>query len=101
MLPLIQLPSRLNPQTKTVLLAAITSLALAASWPAQADDSSASPALVLNSPHLKSGGELKLDNLFYETARGRTSIPARLGKTKMPDGRTVTVAVSHQGHDFT
>ena len=54
---------------------------------------------------------LKLDGLFYETAAGRTRLPAipflklteGLGSeatTNLPDGRTVVVTITPAGNDF-
>ncbi len=45
---------------------------------------------------------LQMDGLFYETAKGRVALPTDLsgGKRKMPDGRTVTIAVVQRGRDF-
>jgi alpha-D-xyloside xylohydrolase len=54
---------------------------------------------------------LTVDGLFYETAGGRTLLPAKLtarrsktgrleATTKMPDGRTVKISVLPTGRDF-
>src|SRR5208283_5733971 len=54
---------------------------------------------------------LKLDGLFFETAAGRTLLPAipfckvpdgagLEANTNLPDGRTVTIAVKPDGNDF-
>src|ERR1017187_738343 len=53
----------------------------------------------------------KIDGLFYETATGRTPLPAipftktqagpgQQAETKMPDGRVVTISVTPDGNDF-
>jgi alpha-glucosidase (family GH31 glycosyl hydrolase) len=56
-----------------------------------------------------SGRQLRIDGLFYETASGRTALPAglitagrvaKVSEVKMPDGRVVAVAVEQQGRDF-
>jgi len=56
------------------------------------------------------GRALRLDGLFLETDKGRTSLPAELamtsqgrrlaGKATLADGRVVTVSVTPQGRDF-
>lgn len=60
---------------------------------------------VLNLPGV--AGAVRLDGIFYETAQGRTSLPANLtatpqgrslvARTTMPDGRAVTVTVAPDG----
>src|ERR1035441_2057299 len=53
----------------------------------------------------------KIDGLFYETATGRTPLPAipftktqagpgQQAETKMLDGRVVTISVTPDGNDF-
>lgn len=68
-------------------------------------------SVVLTSKNLSSGGRLTLDSLFYETAKGRVSLPAALtakakkngrfeAETKMPDGRTIKFVVEPNGNNF-
>lgn len=69
-----------------------------------------SPNFSLPSKNLADKKPLTVDSLFYETAAGRVSIPARVPKAgknrhttepvKLPDGRTVTVTVTGIGDDF-
>jgi len=73
--------------------------------------------LSLRSQHLNGGagvdnGALLIDGLFYETAHGRVSLPAKLSlqsnsngaerkvEAAMPDGRRVTVAVKRESGSF-
>jgi alpha-D-xyloside xylohydrolase len=86
--------------------------------PQQAADA-AGAALALSSSNLTPSGNgpdsraLRLDGLFFETLRGRTPLPASLtaqarfvtnspwtGRTTMPDGRAVTLAVTPQSGHF-
>lgn len=73
----------------------------------------ADPAsLTLASRSLAGNAPLKLDGLFYETAQGRTFLPAQLANARpialtpwtrqiaMPDGRKVTASVVSRGEDF-
>ncbi|MGH7782400.1 MAG: TIM-barrel domain-containing protein, partial [Candidatus Binatia bacterium] len=63
----------------------------------------------LHSKYLSTSRPLKVDGLFYETVTGRVLIPQSLlvdlGKNskaseRMPDGRTVTVALTPHGKNF-
>ena len=65
----------------------------------------------LPSKELSSGTSLNIDNLFYETGKGRVSLPASLtsnikkngqvsAQTKMPDGKTVKLIIKPIGRDF-
>jgi alpha-D-xyloside xylohydrolase len=73
--------------------------------------------LVLPSEQLAPQGQgadarsLRIDGLFYETASGRTALPAELvgsararpgqpGQAKMADGRVVTLVVTQSGNHF-
>ena len=71
--------------------------------------------LVLHSARTATAGirTLRLSGLFYETAAGRTALPANLAadsfvpfdesvnaQVKMPDGRLVKLAVTPDGDDF-
>jgi len=80
---------------------------------AQALRSGARATLVLESNNLAGTRNLKLDSLFYETADGRTILPAQLtkeakaikdkqwsGEIRMPGGRVVSVSVTPQGNNF-
>jgi alpha-glucosidase (family GH31 glycosyl hydrolase) len=86
----------------------------------QAAAGQATATVVLRATGLKPRGQgadsrsLRLDGLFYETARGRTPLPAGLtagpggtgnqrlgGQARMPDGRTVTLSVVPDGTNFT
>ncbi|PYS66278.1 MAG: hypothetical protein DMF76_00755 [Acidobacteria bacterium] len=80
---------------------------------AQALRSGAGATLVLESNNLAGTRNLKLDSLFYETADGRTILPAQLtkeakaikdkqwsGEIRMPGGRVVSVSVTPQGNNF-
>jgi alpha-D-xyloside xylohydrolase len=71
--------------------------------PASAD------GFTLASKNLGAGpGALAFDGFFYETGKGRVPIPLAPGEIirrtekeiKMPDGRTVTIAVKPDGDDF-
>ena len=75
-------------------------------------------SLVLRSPHLSGAGAgtengtLRLDGLFFETARGRVLLPAKLSlhlngngnerkaEIAMPDGRHVTVVMKKENGNF-
>jgi alpha-D-xyloside xylohydrolase len=70
-------------------------------------------ALTLTSKNFGSGAPLTISGLFYETAQGRTFLPAELTKdarpikgkdwraqVRMPDGRTVVASVVPQGQNF-
>src|SRR5438270_9992472 len=70
-------------------------------------------ALILSSSKLAAKEPLRLDGLFFETANGRTMLPAQLtegakaikdkpwsGEVRMPEGRTVSVNVTPQGKNF-
>lgn len=87
-----------------------------AQHPSGKNDSSA--VLILQSTALSQRrgpgrGSLRLDGLFYETAAGRTMLPAAItakgqsirdkpwkSQLKMADGRIVSIAVQPQGKDF-
>ena len=69
--------------------------------------------LVLESKSLAGTKNLKLNGLFFETANGRTILPAQLtkdadaikdqqwsGQIRLPDGRTVSLSVLPQGKNF-
>jgi hypothetical protein len=69
--------------------------------------------LILESPSLTEGRTLRLDGLFYETAGGRTTLPAQLtsgakaikeqswtGESRMGDGRLVSVTVTLEAGNF-
>ncbi len=80
---------------------------------ASAQSRESQAVLVLRSNSLAPQGQgpesrsLKLDGLFYETAQGRTMLPAELtakarnnrleGQTKMADGRMVSVSLKPEG----
>lgn len=90
-------------------------LGLSDAVPAQ-QPSESRAVLILQSKHLsphREGRSLKLDGLFYETATGRTMLPAEIKtraegvgnkhwdeQAKMPDGRTVNVSVRPEGKNF-
>jgi alpha-glucosidase (family GH31 glycosyl hydrolase) len=70
--------------------------------------------LVLQSRNITPRSTLTFDGLFYETAQGRTSLPAALtsgirtvsgarwnGQAQMPDGRMLRLSVTPQGNNFT
>src|SRR5436190_17466644 len=65
--------------------------------------------LILQSRNITPRGALTFDGLFYETAQGRTILPAALtsgirtvsgarwtGQTQMPDGRMLRLSVTPQ-----
>ncbi len=67
--------------------------------------------LVLPSKNLTPSGGLKLDEIFYETAKGRVTLPASLtakpdksgritAEAKMPDGRTIKLYVTPTRDNF-
>jgi len=87
--------------------------------PLLAAGSQATATVVLRAGSLKPRGQgpdsrsLKLDGLFYETAAGRTPLPAELtaapgstgnqrlkGQARMSDGRTVMLSVVPEGATF-
>ena len=70
-------------------------------------------ALILPSKELPEPGSLKLDDLFFETAGGKTILPSQLdvkikrmsktpfqGTTELEDGRKVTVSIKPEGDNF-
>lgn len=99
----------------TRLLLSLVMLGLSLSVVAQ-QPSESGAVLILQSKSLVPQGEshsLKLDGLFYETAAGRTMLPAEIkttaegvrdkewqSQTKMPDGRVVSVTVKPEGKNF-
>ena len=83
------------------------------STPAQGTSSGPGTTLVLQSNSLGTGsGSLTLDGFFYETATGRTILPATFSgrvstrsqtwnrQTRMPDGRIIRLLVGRQGSNF-
>lgn len=64
-----------------------------------------SATVTLRSRHLKAAGtgalsgSLQIDNIFFETAQGRTVLPANGGA--LPDGRTVKVELASVGDNYT
>ncbi len=97
--------ARLLPVAAVIWLVQATSLT--------ADDSAAgsgaSGSVVLVSKNLPSGqGSVALEGFFYDTDKGRVSIPVALGdvtrrvtkEVKMPDGRAVKVSVEPRGKNF-
>src|SRR5437867_291833 len=97
---------------KRLTLAALLVLGLFSAHPNawQQRGGNAGAALILQS---SSTGPLTIDNLFYETAQGRTSLPAALtagirtvntgqwsGQTRIPDGRVISLAVSPRAGHF-
>jgi alpha-glucosidase (family GH31 glycosyl hydrolase) len=89
------------------LLLAIAAFATAVSAQTNGQPSISLPSRLLSSQKKA----LVLDGFFYETASGRTSLPASLtakatpsgllqASTKMTDGRTITLSVKPVGNDF-
>src|SRR5260370_1793710 len=96
--------------TLIVFAARLSSLA---AGEAQALRSGDRATLVLECNHLAGSKNLRLDGWFYETANGRTMLPAQLtreakaikdkpwsGQIRMPDERLVSVSVTPQGDNF-
>jgi alpha-D-xyloside xylohydrolase len=78
----------------------------------QSSQTGTGAVLLLQSKQI-SKGPLRLDGLFFETAKGRTMLPIALtgrqqqfkndswtGQTKASDGRVVTLHVKRQGNNF-
>jgi alpha-D-xyloside xylohydrolase len=102
-------------KTKGVVCLFLLTLAVAV-HAQQSSETSDSAVLILQSPALSEQGgavsrALRLDALFYETASGRTMLPAQLtakpitdrvwkSQARMVDGRLVTIEVQPQGRDF-
>jgi alpha-D-xyloside xylohydrolase len=102
--------------TAYLLILFTLSVASYAQQPSRKQDGGA--VLVLRSTALAQSrglglGSLRLDGLFYETAAGRTMLPAALtakgqniraklwmGQLKMADSRVVSIEVQPQGKDF-
>ncbi len=95
------------------LIALVALLSILKASRAQPQKNGDEATLVLESDSLAGTSKLKLNGLFYETANGRTVLPAQLtkeasaiknkqwsGKMRMPDGRTVSLSVLPQGKNF-
>ena len=95
------------------LIALVALLSILKAGRAQPPKNGDEATLVLESDSLAGTSNLKLNGLFYETANGRTVLPAQLtkeasainnkqwsGQMRMPDGRTVSLSVLPQGKNF-
>jgi len=95
------------------LIALVALLSILKASRAQPQKNGDEATLVLESGSLAGTSKLKLNGLFYETANGRTVLPAQLtkeasaiknkqwsGQMRMPDGRTVSLSVLPQGKNF-
>src|SRR5207245_207970 len=95
------------------LIAFVALLSMFATGQAQKLTNSGGAMLVLESNQLAGEKKLRLDGLFFETANGRTMLPAELtkgakaikdkpwsGESRMADGRVVSVSVTPQGKNF-
>ncbi len=95
------------------LIALVALLSILKASRAQPQKNGDEATLVLESDSLAGTSKLKLNGLFYETANGRTVLPAQLtkeasaiknkqwsGQMRMPDGRTVSLSVLPQGKNF-
>jgi alpha-D-xyloside xylohydrolase len=93
---------------KRIVISSIAMLLVSGMWnsysrPAQ----QAGAALTLQSRKLAPHGSgpdsrsLKIDGLYFETARGRTRLPEFISQTTMPDGRTILANVTRQANRFT
>src|SRR5438105_4700908 len=95
------------------LIAFVALLSIFATGQAQKLTNSGGAVLVLESNQLAGEKNLRLDGLFFETAYGRTMLPAQLtegakaikdkpwsGEVRMPEGRAVSVSVTPQGKNF-
>jgi alpha-glucosidase (family GH31 glycosyl hydrolase) len=93
---------------KASALLVLFSVSFAYAQPAPKSDQA-----VLNLPQDSQNRTLRLDNLFFETKQGRTFLPAKLAsdirtlksndlekEAKMSDGRSVTVSLKRDGHNF-
>src|SRR2546429_3681611 len=95
------------------LIALVALLSILKASRAQPPKNGDEATLVLESDSLAGTSNLKLNGLFYETANGRTMLPAQLtrgarairdkpwsGEVRMPDGRVVSVSVTPQSNNF-
>jgi alpha-D-xyloside xylohydrolase len=72
------------------------------------EDSGGNLALMLPSDQLQSPAALKLDNVFFETAEGKTILSSEFAveekgaksMSKLPDGRTVALSVEPEGDNY-
>ena len=99
---------------KTFLLTAILLLLLLSAVQGQQSAADANEAtLLLESSNFAGNEPLRISGLFFETAQGRTVLPAQItkdgkrikskawrGEVRLPDGRQVTANVVPQGKNF-
>jgi alpha-D-xyloside xylohydrolase len=100
-----------------LLVAIVVTTSVRAQPKSPSQNSEGQAAVILHSAFLAPNGPgadrtLKLDGLFYETAKGRTNLPAELTATarstvrlarqaRMADGRVIRLSVIPQGRNFT
>src|SRR5436305_389610 len=106
--------NHLETTMKTFLLTAVLLVLLLSAVQGQQSASDANEAtLILESSNFAGNEPLKISGLFFETAQGRTVLPAQItkdgkrikskawrGEVRLPDGRQVTANVVPQGKNF-